>query len=199
MGFKESFFKKAASLNFRGHTFALKGERVHLRPMTENDWATVAVWETDSEVLYWADTDFVDSRSLDEVKGIFRTVSQTAYCFIVELNGKPIGDCWLQEMNVKKILKKYPKINCRRIDLVIGEKGLWGKGLGTDVIRTLTRFAFEHEKADMVFGITGDYNQRSQRAFEKACYQQVIKLKEPKGSRAKYCLALAVDKTTFLD
>jgi aminoglycoside 6'-N-acetyltransferase len=199
MGFKENFFKKAASLEFRGHTFVLKGERVSLRPMIESDWAVVAAWETDLEVLYWADTDPVTSRTLEEVKGIFRTVSQTAYCFIVELNGKPIGDCWLQAMNVKKIIKKYPKKDCRRVDLVVGEKGLWGKGLGTDVIRTLTKFAFEHEKADMVFGIVGDYNHRSHRAFEKAGYQQVMKLKEPKGSRAKYCLALAVDKTAFLD
>ena len=198
MGFKESFFKNAASLKFRGHAFTLKGESVHLRPMTENDWAAVAVWETDPEVLYWADTDPVTSRTLEEVKGIFRTVSQTAYCFVIEFEGKSIGDCWLQAMNVKRITKKYPKNDCRRVDLVIGEKGLWGKGLGTDVIRTLTKFAFEHEKADMVFGVVGDYNHRSQRAFKKAGYQQVMKLKESKGSRAKYCLALAVDRTTYL-
>lgn len=197
MGFKESFFKKASTLKFRGHNFTLKGGRVSLRPMTEDDWPTIAIWETDPEVLYWADTDPVTSRTLNEVKGIFRTVSQIAHCFIVEFEGKPIGDCWLQKMNVKKIIRKYPEKDCRRIDLVIGEKGLWGKGLGTDVIRTLTEFAFEHEKADLVFAVVGDYNARSQRAFEKVGYQQVMKLKEPKGSRAKYCLALAVDITKF--
>lgn len=198
MGFKESFLRKAASLKLREHDFTLKGECVTLRPMTEDDWAIVAAWETDPEVLYWADTDPVTSRSVDEVKGIFRTVSQTAYCFVIEYQSKPIGDCWLQAMNVKKILKKYPRKDCRRIDLAIGEKGLWGQGLGTDVIRTLTKFAFEYEKADMVFGITGDYNPRSRRAFEKVGYQEVMKLKEPKTSRAKYCLALAIDNAAFL-
>jgi hypothetical protein len=33
----------------------------------------------------------------------------------------------------------------RRIDLMIGEKRLWGRGLGTDTIRTLTRFGLEEE------------------------------------------------------
>ncbi len=197
MGFSQDFFAKAASLKLHGHTVKLEGERVSLRPLTENDWAAITAWETDPEVLYWADTDPVTSRTLEEVQAIFRTVSQHAYCFVIEYENKPIGDCWLQEMNVKKILEKYPQRNCRRVDLVIGEKGLWGRGLGTDVIRTLTRFAFEHEKADIVFGIPGDYNRRSQHAFEKVGFKPVMKLPEPTGTRAKYCLALAIEKFAF--
>jgi aminoglycoside 6'-N-acetyltransferase len=197
MGFKESFFRKAASLKLRRHSFTLKGERVILRPMTENDWAIVTAWETDPEVLYWADTDPVEKRTLAEVQAIFRTISQHAYCFVIEYEGKPIGDCWLQEMNLKKIIKKYPRKNCYRVDIVIGEKELWGKGLGTDVIRTLTGFAFKHEKADMVFGVIGDYNLRSQQTFKKVGYKLAMKLKEKAPSRAKYCYALVIDISAF--
>ncbi len=197
MDFKESFIAKAAYLKLREHKHTLKGERVSLRPMTENDWPIVAKWETDPEVLYWADVEPTISRSLKEVQAIFRSVSQHAYCFVIEFEGKPIGDCWLQEMNLKRILKKFPGKDCRRVDLVIGEKGLWGKGLGTDVIRTLTGFAFQHEKADMVFGIIGDYNERSRRAFEKAGYKLVKKMKEKPPSRAKLSYILAIDKSAF--
>ncbi|MBN1160771.1 MAG: GNAT family N-acetyltransferase [Dehalococcoidales bacterium] len=180
-------------MKLREHTFKLKGDRVFLRPMTENDWAIVTKWETDPEILYWADTEPIESRTLEEVQTIFRTVSQYAYCFIIEFNNKPVGDCWLQEMNLERILKEYPGKDCRRIDLVIGEKGLWGRGIGTDVIRVLTRFAFGHEKADMVFGISGDYNKRSQRAFKKSGYRSVMKLKESPPSKARYSYVLAIE------
>jgi aminoglycoside 6'-N-acetyltransferase len=197
MDFKESFIANSASLKLREHRFTLTGERVFLRPMTENDWTLVTPWETDPEVLYWSDMEPITSRTLEEVQAIFRSVSQHAYCFIIEYQGDPIGDCWLQEMNLEHILKKYPGKDCRRIDLVIGEKGLWGKGLGTDVIRTLTGFVFDHEKADMVFGIPGDHNQRSQRAFEKAGYSLVMKLEEKPPSRATYSHVLAIEKAAF--
>ncbi|MHB8104584.1 MAG: GNAT family N-acetyltransferase [Dehalococcoidales bacterium] len=197
MDSKEDFFRKNFPLKLREHNYSLKGERITLRPLTENDWATVAKWETDPEVLYWADFEPVEKRTLEEVQAIFRGVSQHAYCFVMEFAGKPIGDCWLQEMNLERILKEYSGKDCRRVDLVIGEKGLWGKGLGTDVIRTLTKFAFKHEKTDMVFGVTGDYNERSQRAFKKAGYKLVMKLEEKQPSRAKQSYVLAIDKSAF--
>lgn len=184
-------------MRLREHGITLHGERVFLRPMTEDDWKIVAKWETDPEIIHWADTGLVAMRTAEEVKKIFRKVSQHAFCFIIELGEKPIGDGWLQEMNLEKILQEYPGLDCRRIDLVIGEKELWGRGLGADIIRTLTRFAFEQEKADMVFGIPGDYNERSQGAFMKAGYSLVMKLEEPPPSRAKLSYVFAIDKSAF--
>ena len=184
-------------MKLREHRVTLRGDRVVLRPLTEGDWAVVAKWETDPEIIHWADTGIVASRTVEEVRQIFRTVSQHAFCFIVEFEGRPIGDGWLQEMNLEKVLRSYPGLDYRRIDLVIGEKDLWGRGLGVDIIRTLARFAFEQEKADMVFGITGDYNERSQGAFMKAGFSLVMKLEEPPPSRAKLSYTFAVAKSAF--
>src|SRR5262245_33981267 len=70
----------------------------------------------------------------------------------------PIGECWLQEMNLERILRQHPGRNCRRIDLMIGEKDYRGRGLGTEMIGLLTALAFE-QGADMVFGCDiADYN-----------------------------------------
>jgi aminoglycoside 6'-N-acetyltransferase len=185
-------------VKLREHKVTLQGERVFLRPMTENDWPVVAKWETDPEIIRWADTSRVSSRTEEEVWQFFCKVSQHAYCFIIELEGKPIGDGWLQEMNLKKILDRYTGQDCRRIDLVIGEKELWGRGLGADTIRTLTRFAFEQEKADIVFAVIGDYNERSQSAFIKSGYSLVMKLVEPPPSQAKLSYIFAIDKSAFV-
>jgi len=128
----------------RTHDVHLTGERVTLRPMTEQDWEYVVAWQSDPEVLVWSD-ETEQPRTPEETKEIYRGVSLFAYVFIIELDGQPIGDCWLQQLNVVEILDRFPGRDLRRIDIEIGRKDLWGRGLGTDTLRTLVRFAFEQD------------------------------------------------------
>ena len=173
------------------YTITLRGDRVTLRPMTEADWPDLLRWNSDPEVLYYSEGDDVQSYSMEEVQDIYRTVSQSALCFIIEYQGRSIGDCWLQRMNLERVLREYPGFDLRRIDLMIGEKALWGQGLGTEVIRLLTDLAFHHENADYVFGVDiADYNLRSRRAFEKNDYRLIARHPQPPGSKAQYTLDL---------
>lgn len=135
----------------RTHTIVLHGEFVTLRPLTEDDWDILLAWNSDPEVLYSTEGDDVSAYDLKTVQLIYRSVSQNAFCFIMEVEGQPIGEGWLQRINIERIQTKYPDQDCRRIDLMIGEKQFWGQGLGTDTIRTLTRFGFDDENADRLF------------------------------------------------
>jgi RimJ/RimL family protein N-acetyltransferase len=103
------------------------------------------------------------------------------------LDGRPIGEGWLQEMNYPRVLARYPGKDCRRIDLLIGERSRWGQGYGTDAIRALVRFGFEQEGADYLFACSvGDYNPRSRRAFERVGFavdQVIIERIGPKSRR----------------
>ena len=169
------------------HNVTLRGERVVLRPMTENDWDILLAWNQDPEVLHFSEGGDVSSYSLDDIQEIYRGTSQAAFCFIIEIKGEPIGECWLQRMNIERILKQYPDEDCRRIDLMIGGKDLWGQGYGTDTIQTLTRFGFERERADRILGWEiADYNIRSLRAFQKAGYSTCAKIEHPPGGKARY-------------
>ena len=155
--------------------------------MTEGDWDTLLKWNSDPELLYFSEGDDVSSYSLEDIQGMYRGVSQSAFCFVIELDGRPIGECWLQRMNLDRILARYPGRDCRRIDLMIGEKDLWGRGLGTDAIRALTRLGFEEENADMIFGCgIADYNPRSRRAFQRVGYEIDAKIEYPSGRKARY-------------
>ena len=166
------------------HTITLLGDGVTLRPITEADWPDLLRWNSDPEVLYYSEGDDVQSYSMEEVQDIYRTVSQSALCFIIEYQGRAVGECWLQHMNLERVMREYPGFDVRRIDLMIGEKALWGQGLGTEVIRLLTELAFQQEKVDYVFGIDiADYNPRSQRAFEKNGYRLVARTPKPPGSK----------------
>lgn len=184
-------------MKIREHTIRLQGERVVLRPMTEDDWNILVKWNNDPDVLYYSDGDYSTGYDLQEVQRIYRGVSQKAFCFIIEVDGVPVGECWLQQMNLERILEKYPEKDCRRIDLMIGEKRLWGQGLGTDAIRTLTKFGFNDEKADIIFGLVGDYNMRSVKAFQKAGYRIGARIEEPPDGKTRFSYDLAISREEF--
>lgn len=183
----------------REHSITLQGDLVMLRPMTETDWDLLLAWNRDPEVLYFSEGDDVSAYDLETVQSIYRAVSQNAICFIIEFRGQPIGEGWLQRMNMERILAKYPMDDCRRIDLMIGEKQFWGQGLGTDTIRTLTRFGFDDEMADRIFGLVSDYNQRSIRAFQKVGYELDGMITEPPGSKAQVSYDLVLTRRNWLE
>jgi RimJ/RimL family protein N-acetyltransferase len=165
--------------------------------MTEADWPVLLKWNNDPEVLYFSEGDDVDAYSLEQIQMIYRHVSQTAYCFMIEFEGDPIGECWLQEMNLERILETYPGRDCRRIVLMIGEKAFWGQGLGTEVIRLLSAFAFEREKADLVFGCDiADYNLASLKAFQNVGYVVAVQREQSAEDKARfrYDLVLIPDR-----
>lgn len=172
-----------------------KGRSIELRPMTEDDWDILVKWNSDSEVLYYCEGDDVTSYTLEEVQGIYRSVSQNAFCFIIEVDEKPIGECWLQEMNLERFLQKYPDLDCRRIDIMIGEKEYWGQGIGTEVTRMLTEFGFLKEGADMIFACDiADYNIRALRAVQKAGYEIVHKGESTSKANCTYDAVITSEK-----
>jgi aminoglycoside 6'-N-acetyltransferase len=190
--------RSGCTLKLREHRIVLRGERVVLRPLSEDDWDLLLRWNSDPEVLYFSEGDDVPSYSLDEIQTIYRSVSQTAFCFIIEAEGAPVGECWLQQMNLERILQQVPEAGCRRIDLTIGEKQMWGQGLGTEVIQLLTSFAFEEQGADLVFGCdVGDYNRASLRAFQKAGYTVFAAVEQPVDNKARYRYDLVLTRDEY--
>jgi len=188
-------------MNLRTHKHRLSDGTLVLRPLTEYDWSALMGWNRDPEVLFYSEGDRVTARSLEEVQAIFRSVSQRAFTFLVSLNDRPIGDAWLQEMNLKRIRDRFaPGLDLRRIDLTIGDKSLWGHGLGTRVISLLTRLGFETERADAIFGCDiADYNPRSRRAFESNGYRLFHVVPGTPGAKASEVYDLALTRETYED
>jgi len=150
----------------RVHEKELREGRLVLRPMTEGDRELLVRWNSDREVH-----DLCDSHEYsgpEELMDMYREVSQTAFNFIIGHEGRPIGECWLQHMNIPALLEEFPGKDLRRIDLMIGEKGAWNLGLGTRVIAMLCSLGFESENCDAIFAcfVSSD-NPRSMRVFRK--------------------------------
>ncbi len=173
------------------HDITLRSGNIVLRPMTEDDWDILHKWNSDPEVLYYADGN-ADGYSLEMVKRIYRGVCRHAFCFMIEFEGRPIGECYLQKMNLERILEKMPIQDLRRIDIMIGEKEFWGKGIGTNAVRLLVELGFEKENADAIFGCgVSDYNVRSLKMFRKLGFEAHSEIEEKsKGGSLAYDMIL---------
>jgi len=182
----------------RTHDLTLFAGRITLRPMSDKDFDILFKWNNDAEVLYFCEGDEVESRSMESVQGLYGYVSKIAFCFVIEYEGLPIGECWLEEMNLDHITEKYPNLDLRRIDIMIGEKDFWNRGIGTRVIERLVRFGFEDEGADMIFYLPGDYNTRSIRAAEKAGFVLVDKIRNEECKKGEYDYIMAIRKEYYV-
>ena len=149
------------------HRVTLLGQLVTLRPLMEADWDLLLKWNNDPEVMAHADANDFEETTKQEVQAMYRWISTHAFCFVMEVEGRPIGECWLQRMNLQRIVDQFPREDLRRIDLAIGEKRLWGRGYGTDAIDLLVEFGFREESASAIFGLVSADNGRSLRAFQK--------------------------------
>ncbi|MCY3783477.1 MAG: GNAT family N-acetyltransferase [Chloroflexi bacterium] len=150
----------------RAHDVTLRGPRLLLRPLTEGDWTPLLAWNNDPEVLAWAEGDEIESRTLDEVQRIYRAISVNAHCFLMEADGEPIGECWLQCMNLERLAARHPDEDVRRIDIAIGVPALWGQGLGREAVGLLLDFGFRREGVDVIYACVDAENVRSRRMFE---------------------------------
>ena len=140
-----------------------------LRPLCDDHLPLLYKWNADPEILYWDGSDD-EAYDAETVHHIYGTVSNTtrSFCFLIEAEGVPVGECWLQKMNLQAILDKYPEdADVRRIDMIIGEKAYWNRGIGSTFIRMLVDFAFDCEGVEYLHGSICDFNTRSQRVFEK--------------------------------
>lgn len=159
-----------------------------LRPLCDEHLPLLYKWCANPEVLYWTEggEDIVRSYGAETVHAIYGGVSQNALCFLIEVNGVPIGECWLQKMNMPDVITMYPEsADIRRIDMSIGEKAYWNKGIGTAFIRMMIDYAFNGEYVEVLHCFCEDYNNRSRRVWEKNGFALILSEELPQPQKGK--------------
>ena len=170
-----------------------------LKPLTDKYLPLLYQWNSDIEVLFWGEGDDV-TEPYDEatVDMIYGGVSQNAFCFLIEKGNIPVGECWLQKMNIRSISDRYPKnMDVRRIDYCIGAKEFWGKGIGTECLRMLLKFAFEVQNIDVLYIMPYDYNIRSIHLVEHAGFKLEKKNPIQNSKKEKFELLYKMTKEDF--
>ena len=183
------------------HRYTISGkDGIKLQPLCDKHLPLLYRWNSDTEVLYWSEgDDVVEPYDHETVEQIFGSVSKDAYCFLITKDDVPIGECWVQKMNIPPIVEQYPAgTHVARIDYCIGEKAYWGQGIGTECVRLLLDFAFSQAGYDVVYALVYDYNERSIRLIEHAGFELERKMPVPHNGKAKYELNYKATKTPYL-
>ena len=129
---------------------------------------------------------------------IYGSLSRNAFCFLVEKGGIPVGECWLQKMNIPEISDRYPEnTDIRRIDYCLGEKSVWGKGVGTECLRLLMKFAFEIQNTDVLYIMPYDHNVRNMRMAERAGFGVEKKNAVSDSQKAKFELLYKMTREEY--
>ena len=143
--------------------FKITGDKVTLRSKTMSDARADYRWQSDPDLaeldaarpLHLSFTAYLLDYSIELRSPGFRRFPLA----IDTLDGAHIGNCTLYDIDEKQ--------QAAQLGILIGETDYWGKGYGTDAVRTMAHFAFTTTTLTRLYLKTLDWNLRAHKSFEK--------------------------------
>lgn len=159
----------------------LSGEKIKLRPMTENEKPLFFDMATKSEAtpyLYgkmYADKIPSLEELFDDYKDYYFNDSQPekGRCFAILLNDKIIG-----QINYNKINRHN---NSTELDIWIAKNIHIGKGIGSDALKTLIKYLKKKLKVSNFIICPSTNNPRAIKAYKKVGFKITKKYLDKKG------------------
>lgn len=147
----------------------ITGERVTLRSVLPSDFAHIVTWTTDEQVGHFAEDDGYPE-TLEQCEEWYQQLLSNRYnqVFIILLNDHPIGDIELDHIAWRS--------GDAELRIRIGLPEHWGKGLGTDAVRTLLNYAFDDLNLKRIYLRVAKKNPRAIRCYQKVGFKKEGKL-----------------------
>ena len=139
------------------HDIVLDNGELVLSPLNDSHFPLLYKWNSHPDIL-----EIDGSDDPKQVREIYAKCSAAGYAFLIEFEGFAIGECLLAKRTIGN-----DKVGWG-IDILIGEVDYWGRGIGTKVIKTLVKFAFNEGIAEEVYAAISKNNTASQKTFKKA-------------------------------
>jgi RimJ/RimL family protein N-acetyltransferase len=134
------------------------GRKITLRGVEREDYPRLREWQNDPELAHWMD--YRTPFSMRDVEEDQERARQEGRPFVVALDGEPIGKCGLNQFRWEaRVCAMY---------VYIGDKSVWGRGLGRDAVMALLKVAFDEAGLERVELTLLAENRRAQRVYE-AC------------------------------
>ena len=140
----------------------LKGERVVLRPMRQEDIARQHEFDQDLG-LYGLDSTYPHVSPLERAHAFYETrtkFDETIAPFAIEADGKYIGYCSLMDLQ-----NRHGNLE---LGIMIGDRAYWDRGYGREVIKLLLLYGFHYLGARRIALTTHARNERALRCY-RAC------------------------------
>jgi RimJ/RimL family protein N-acetyltransferase len=143
------------------------GEKVRLREHRREDmsWRLSYINDPDLERLIVCDTPFPVTQQEEEKWFESITAFRDTYKFAIEAleDGQYIGSCSINNVDWKN--------SVATVGIFIGNKNFWGKGYGTDAMRTLTRFIFTQMNINKIRLTAYSFNERAIKSYKKCGFK----------------------------
>ncbi len=139
----------------------IEGRRVRLWPLERHDLLKNYQWANDRELARFAGMNPLP-RSVFELERWFEGVvaNPEIRMFAIKTpEGDYLGNIELRDLDLR--------CGNAEVGVLIGERAWWGRGVGTDAIQALGRFAFRDLRLHRLFARILESNPRALRSFEK--------------------------------
>jgi RimJ/RimL family protein N-acetyltransferase len=143
----------------------IRGERVTLRPVdADQDGERACHWVNDLQVTRFLGFQGpITCHHERELLARERDPERDLMLAIEAEDGTHIGNCGLH-----RISRQSRKAE---LGIMIGDKRYWGRGYGTDVVKTLCAFGFVQLSLQRIELGVFSHNPRAQRCYEKAGFR----------------------------
>jgi diamine N-acetyltransferase len=163
--------------------FMLYGKRIRLRANERNDLPKFVEWLNDPEVRRYLSTSMPISQAAEEqwFENMLKRPpeEQSLGIEIKDQDGwKLIGNCGFFDINWRT--------RSAEVGLFIGEKSLWNKGYGTEVMQLLLQHGFRTLNLNRIYLRVDTENLGGVRAYEKAGFIQEARLRQAAFREGRY-------------
>ena len=157
----------------------IQGERIRLRAMEREDIPRCLKWLNDPGVTRYLTLYLPFSQDAEEEWFERHLRDERSRVFAIETaEGRHIGNIGLDDINWKD---RHAKLG-----IFIGERDFWGRGYGTDAVRTVLRLAFQEMGLHRISLHVFEFNQRAKRCYEKCGFREEGCLREAHFTDGRY-------------
>jgi RimJ/RimL family protein N-acetyltransferase len=157
----------------------IEGTLVRLRALEKDDLQHFVAWVNDPETRRFMTIRYPLSMTEEESWWQGHLERKNDRAFAIETkDGIYIGNLGLHNIE--------PENRRAMLGIMIGQKDYWGRGYGTDAIRTLLAWAFGYLNLHRVYLTVYAYNQRAIRCYEKSGFRHEGTMRQARYADGRY-------------
>ena len=158
----------------------LLGEKTLLKPLELNDIPNCWRWIHDKKVIRYLQGPFPKTYAGEVAwfRKMQKQKSERLFGVFDKEKGVHIGT-----LGIHNISKEHRKAN---IGIMFGEKSCWGKGFGSDALKTALTYCFQKLRLNKVSLIVDPLHDRAQKCYEKCGFKRVGFLKDDAFVRGRW-------------
>ncbi len=153
----------------------IEGDRLSLRPITEDDLALLASWDKDETLKLLVGEKFSGLNAFRDTQDWYQYLqhSSSDQLYGIVVDNTLIGDIELRDINWRK--------GSAEVRIRIGERKYWSNGYGTDALSLLIEYCFSQLSFEYLYLRVYAGNKRAIKSYKKVGFQVEGKLRAKSG------------------